>query len=269
MAVPALTAGVTYRDSILTVAASTELTGDLTGMGICVVGDATSLTLRKARLQWPAGARLLAMGLTAGGVIKGAPSLIAEDTDLDLLGILPNFAAGVSNNNQSKGRFTRTRFHNGSRLLLMWAGPLEIEECYFGEFGLNPRDADHLEQFQYDGGPLSISRTLFDLAASAGRIPARGGLTAGVFLKATYAPINATMSGNVIFGARRLGLPYPIQLKADKFNVDVAIGNHLIQKGTSGYIGCAAADGLRVRVLDLGGNRDADTYAPINLTVGF
>lgn len=247
------------------VAASAGLKGppltDQTGRTIAVGAGLT--TLKGVKSAWPGGHRLME-------VAPGA-ELYADDSTFDGAGMTNLFAAALQVQPTSAGQgssaratYRRSRFDNAAMSFLKSFGScLTLEECFLGAFGLNsPKDA-HLEQIFVNAGALNLIRTVHDGSEGAGRMA--GGVTGLVYLEASTGPIFATMIGGALLGTKAIKAPAAIQISSRPHPVVLVVGDMLVERGTSQHIAVTEAGGP-VQVIDIGGSRDVETGAPVDLS---
>lgn len=209
---------------------------------------------------------LLGVGVTNGAVVKGpTTSLTYEDGTIDCTGLINGNASCLRFSGQAAATFRRARFINAPRLHVFWPGGVGLwEDCYFGPWAQNPRDGDHLEAFHTEAGEVTLRRTFIDGDSWQPWPVAKCGETGAMLLKAGAGTLKATLDGLLITGSATHHWPYPIQAKAQTGDVDIYVSNCILEKGSSGYFGSAELNGFKVRVHDLGGNRDLITGQPVD-----
>lgn len=226
--------------------------------GKTFVAPAGVSNLRAAKFAWPGGHRLMEIGAKA--------DVYVTESTLDCAGMTSLFAAAVqlTPDSKAKANFRRTRFDNAAMSFIKSFGAsVALSECFLGAFGLNsPKDA-HLEQIFVNQGSLSVSTSVLDGSAGAGKMA--GGVTGLVYLEASSGPVSAVITNSLLRGAKAIKAPASIQINSRPHPVVLVIGGTGIEKGTSQYI-AVTEEGGPSQIIDLGGNFDADTGAPIDLT---
>ena len=229
---------------------------DQTGRTIMVGAGLT--TLKGVKSAWPGGHRLMEVG-------AGAEAYI-DDSTFDGAGMTSLMAAAlqVMPGSNARATYRRSRFDNAAvSFLKSFGAALTLEECFVGAYGLAaPADA-HLEQIFINQGALNLLRSVLDGSGGAGRMA--GGVTGLVYLEASSGPIFATMLGGALLGAKAIKAPASVQISARPHPVVLVIGDMLIERGTSQHIAVTEAGGP-VQIIDVGGNRDASTGAPVDLS---
>lgn len=215
-------------------------------------------TIKSAAFAWQGGHRLMEVGAGA--------EVYVEDSTLDGTNMTNLMAAAVQLMPASPSRvtFRRSRFDNATvSFLKSFGASLHLDECFVGAFGLGAAPDAHLEQVFVNQGALTVSGSVLDGSGGAGRMI--GGVTGLLYLEASSGPIFAHLTRSALIGCKAIKAPAAIQISARPYPVVVAIGDCIVEKGTSQHIAVTEGAGL-VQIIDLGGNVDAETGAPVDLS---
>jgi hypothetical protein len=258
------------------------LPGGAASVPVTISGDdalfATSGTINATRAQF-AGYNMVARGtadVTATHFRLSNPgsrifetqdtcSLVLEDSDVDCTGARNDFAGACQPVAGTDFTVRRSRFTDATMMFInVFSDTCLIENCYFGEYGLDVFDINsHLEAVFIHGGTGGIYNSRFEPASSP---PSQGGHTAAIYYEESTANIVHVLSDTVIGWTGSPGIPASVQVAAKNGrSIALTVTGCALKEGTSDYVVVSVLSGS-VTITDGGGNYDYDTGATIDVS---